>query len=1024
MSTKRSELQVCVMTSGGDSQGMNAAIRAIVRRGLLLGAHLFGIHNGYQGLVDGGENIKPLVWDDVSGFLQVGGTVLGSSRCLPFKDQFPVRTLAVFNLLVHGIDRLIVIGGDGSLSGASKLADEWSDHLQFLRENDKISQETFDKHPRLYVVGVPGSIDNDMWGTDLTIGCDTALHRIAESLNSIMTTASSHQRVFVVEIMGRNCGYLALMSALSTGADYVFIPEHPAKSNWQQELIETIKIRRRNGSKHNVIIVAEGAIDENGTSIKCYDVKKIIEAATGADTRETILGHVQRGGAPSALDRYISTILGVRAVEVALEAKEGFIPVMIGTVGGKTIETNLSECVRNTRRVAKEMENKNYEAAFALRDYCFKESFKLVQVLSSTAEAYPPPSKCKTIAILHVGSPCPGMNAAVRAAARMAISKGYIPFLFYNGFTGVANSDGFICTWRGVANWAHQGGAHLGSNREIPSKVGYKQIADTLAKYHINGLVIIGGWTAYLSAKELYENSNTYPQFKIPIVCVPASIGNNCPGTNMSIGSDTALNVIVNTSDAIKCSGLSSRRRIFIVEVMGSYSGYLALAGGISAGAHLCYTPEKGIALDQVLDDIKKMKTRFSTCLSTSLILNSENASHVYTTQMLKELFQEESEEMYDVRMLILGHVQQGNLPSPQDRIFASLLGSHAVSILEDKIENLKDTWYGSIGIDEFGLKESQFSEIEPNMDFSRKVARDSWWKEYFPVIIRSLQQSSETQKFRPLHEATTSHLFQEPPAELIRSYSLKRDHVVEIFSGEHTHLSDLNDIPLNVEVKEENPQAKNKPRRPWAAMTLSGPRAEQQQRYKYSSSSANIKMINIKDLQDGKKKEDGHKESENGHSQSHTHTNETHDKKSTTPLNEGPTKKPSENLRISKKEERKKKESKKIDAKKKDLLATGDATGQQKNTPNTSYGASNTSVSPHQTFISSSSSGGYHHHSHHANVTSNTNTNPNPIIDSRLSQEAQKSFWGEININNLVVGTSLVALGCSLGYLYQKASQ
>jgi 6-phosphofructokinase len=738
--------------------------------------------------------------------------------------------------------------------------------------------------------------------------------------------------------------------------------------------------------------VAEGAIDESGASIKCYDVKKIIEAATGADTRETILGHVQRGGAPSALDRYISTILGVRAVEVVLEAKEGFIPVMVGTVGGKTIETDLSECVRNTRRVATEMAKKDYEAAFALRDYCFKESFKLVQVLSSTADAYPPPTKSKTIAILHVGSPCPGMNAAVRAAARMAISKGYIPFLFYNGFTGVANADGFICTWRGVANWAHQGGAHLGSNREIPSKVGFQPIADTLAKYHINGLVIIGGWTSYISAKELYENSNQYPQFKIPIVCVPASIGNNCPGTNMSIGSDTALNVIVNTSDAIKCSGLSSRRRIFIVEVMGSYSGYLALAGGISAGAHLCYTPEKGIALEQVLEDIKKMKTRFSTCLSTSLILNGENASDVYTTNMLKELFQEESEEMYDVRMLILGHVQQGNLPSPQDRIFASLLGSHAVSILEDKIENLKDTWYGSIGIDEYGLKESPFNEIEPNMDFKRKVAVDSWWKEYFPVMISSLQQCSESQKFRPLHEATTSHLFQESPsAEMTRTYSLKRDHVVEIFSGEHTHLHDLNAIPANVEVKDDSLPLKNKPRRPWAALTLSGPRAEQQQRYKHSNPS--IKMIK----RDGVEKSDGpngKKKEENGERKENGEKKENGDAK---PL-----------VRESSK---KKKESRKNVEFKNDVSTVSSG-------PTTVQGGGSNPQPTTTTTTTDYVSDLHHTHSHGRGTSS-----PHPHSHSHHSQGPPDAdhFWVQININNLLVGFSLVALGCSLGYMFNR---
>lgn len=221
-----------ILTSGGDSQGMNAAIRAVVRTTLRLGGQPYAIHEGWAGAVAGGVAIRALTWDDVGGILHLGGTVLGTARCPEFRSREGLRA-AARNLVQHGIDRLVVIGGDGSLRGAEEFRVEWPSLLDELLDEGAITAEQRQVHARLTVAGVVGSIDNDMAGTDMTVGADTALHRILDAIDALRSTAASHQRTFVVEVMGRNCGYLALMAAVAGAADAVLVPEDPPGPGWQ-----------------------------------------------------------------------------------------------------------------------------------------------------------------------------------------------------------------------------------------------------------------------------------------------------------------------------------------------------------------------------------------------------------------------------------------------------------------------------------------------------------------------------------------------------------------------------------------------------------------------------------------------------------------------------------------------------------------------------------------------------------------------------------------------------------------------
>ena len=229
-----------VLTSGGDAPGMNTAVRAVVRAGLDRGAEVYAIYEGYQGMIDGGERIRPMDWNSVGGILHRGGTVIGTARCMEFQTRAG-RRQAVRNLLEHGIDRLVIIGGDGSLTGADTLRREWHELVRELVERGEISNTKAEEHLYLAIAGLVGSIDNDMYGTDMTIGADSALHRITDAVDALTSTAASHQRAFVVEVMGRRCGYLAVMSALATGAEWVLIPESPPDvEDWEAKMCDVL----------------------------------------------------------------------------------------------------------------------------------------------------------------------------------------------------------------------------------------------------------------------------------------------------------------------------------------------------------------------------------------------------------------------------------------------------------------------------------------------------------------------------------------------------------------------------------------------------------------------------------------------------------------------------------------------------------------------------------------------------------------------------------------------------------------
>ena len=737
--------RIGVLTSGGDAQGMNAALRAVVRTGLNRGLEVYAIYEGYSGMVEGGDNIRPLHWTDVGGILHLGGTVIGSARCKEFRERAG-RLRAVRNLLLHEIEGLIVIGGDGSLTGANLLHSEWEGLVEELVETGQVTKKTAGRFKALPVVGIIGSIDNDMFGTDITTGADTALHRIVDATDAISSTAASHQRSFVVEVMGRNCGYLALMGAMASGADWVLIPESPPDvDDWEAKMCEKLQNGRLMGRRDSMVIVAEGARDRNGNPITSRHVKEVLQERLGEDVRITVLGHVQRGGSPSAFDRNLSTLLGVEAIEAITSMDAAAEPLVVGMQGNKLTRTPLNVALEMTKAVADAVAAKKFDEALALRGPSFSKAFDVVRTLVRASPHPPAPDQRRLrIAIMHGGGPAPGMNTAARAAVRIGIDRGHIMLGVRNAFRGLVNNEIVELNWMSVNGWATRGGSELGTNRTVPKGRDLYAIARTLEEHQIDGILMIGGWTGYQSILELYNQRKNYPAFDIPMICLPATINNNLPGTELSVGADTALNSIISAVDKIKQSAVASQRA-FIVEVMGYYCGYLALMGSLATGAERVYLHEEGVSMHDLVDDVEEFRSAFARGKRLGLVIRNEMANEVYTTNFMRMLFEEEGGDLFDVRQAILGHMQQGGSPSPFDRIFATRLGVSCIDALEEHI-NRHESAGLCIGQVRGEVRFTDLDDVPRIMDYEHSRPIKQWWMDLRPIARLLARQGPSIQ--------------------------------------------------------------------------------------------------------------------------------------------------------------------------------------------------------------------------------------------------------------------------------------
>ncbi|MFZ5731888.1 MAG: ATP-dependent 6-phosphofructokinase [Pseudomonadota bacterium] len=311
---------IAILTSGGDAPGMNAAIRAVTRSALDRNMAVFGVRQGYQGLID--DRMIPLGAREVGGIIQIGGTFLGSARSKEFREESG-RSKALRNLATRGIDGLVVIGGNGSQTGSFALS--------------KLGSP---------VVGIASTIDNDLYGTDVTIGCDTAINVTLEAIDHLRTTGSSHTRAFLVETMGRDCGYLAMMAGLAGGAEVISTPEFEVPAN---DILQRLRAAYERGKTHAIVVLAEG-VKENAAHILAHAEKD--KSMVGFELRATVLGHVVRGAPPTAFDRLLATRLGVAAIAALGDGVSG---VLIGEQRGEITRTPLETIAGKTKPISTDL---------------------------------------------------------------------------------------------------------------------------------------------------------------------------------------------------------------------------------------------------------------------------------------------------------------------------------------------------------------------------------------------------------------------------------------------------------------------------------------------------------------------------------------------------------------------------------------------------------------------------------------------------------------------------------------------
>jgi len=340
------------------------------------------------------------------------------------------------------------------------------------------------------------------------------------------------------------------------------------------------------------------------------------------------------------------------------------------------------------------------------------------------------------------------MNAATRTAVRYCIRQGHKPYAIHNGFLGLLDDNVHQLSWLGVDTWMTRGGSELGTNRKLPD-IDLGAVAAKFQQYNFHALLMIGGFEAFHSLLILEGGRKHYPAFQIPMVHLPATISNNVPMTEFSLGSDTSLNALVSACDAIKQSASASRNRVFVVETQGGKCGYIATMGALATGACIVYTPERGIDLDMLRRDVKFLKKRYSLDqkgrAEGRLVLRNESASDVYSTEFIKKMLKEEGGSLFDSRAAMLGHTLQGGIPSPMDRTRAVRLSLKCMAFIEKhhgelikqntKSRQAPPESAAVIAVQGTTIKWVPVQEIVPHADMQNRRGKDAWWESYHELV-------------------------------------------------------------------------------------------------------------------------------------------------------------------------------------------------------------------------------------------------------------------------------------------------
>jgi 6-phosphofructokinase len=515
--------------------------------------------------------------------------------------------------------------------------------------------------------------------------------------------------------------------------------------------------------------VAEGAVDCEGVKITSEEVKNSIIEKMGMDARVTTLGHIQRGGSPSALDRYLATIQGIRAVISLIENdSQKSLSFMVVTNENHVDCRPISECVQMTKQINSDFKVKKFDSVFKARDNEFRFLFDL-QSLFCSYSLHPRNASEEMIlkiALVNVGAPCGGMNSANAAIAKYSISVGHQILGIYDGLKGLLNSDFRYLQHNDIQGWIERGGSALGASRWLPNTEEIGQIVSNIKKENIDAIIVIGGFEGFSFLASLRENSE-YLAHNFPVLLIPATVSNNVPGTEYSIGSDTALNTIISSCDVIRQSASSSGNRVFIVEVQGGNCGYLATTSALSCGASSCFIPERDLTLKVILDEIEHLKFRFKEYSKIGrIVIRNENCPKVYSTETLSNIFEKEANGTFDSRWIVLGHLQQGGNPSPLDRLRGVKLGTVCIDYIEKILlsDSDRSDSIPSIGVDSgittpyqrggnilvVGVKGPKivFSPIDTlikEADMNLRRMKNPWWSRLYPLISMLSRDPNES---------------------------------------------------------------------------------------------------------------------------------------------------------------------------------------------------------------------------------------------------------------------------------------
>jgi 6-phosphofructokinase 1 len=452
-------------------------------------------------------------------------------------------------------------------------------------------------------------------------------------------------------------------------------------ARWHYRMVEALKRGRAAGRRHDVIVFAEGARHSDGLPIRAEAIQEILRARIGVEARVTVLGHVQRGGSPSAFDRVLASRLGQAAVEYM--AGPDPTPVMVGLIHNRPATTPLTEVISRSQEVNLEVEQGHFERALELRGRSFADTLDLLKTLSR-AEPREEIGERGRLVMLTGGPDAPGMNAVLRTVLRYAMNEGQDVVGVRYGFSGLARGDVWDLQWMDVQQWIGLGGSELGAVRHALTPQEVADVAATIRKWDMRGLVAVGGLDTYLEVRKLMEARTQYPELNIPMICVPATIDNNLPGTEICVGADTALNNIMDAVDKIKYTA-GAAHRAFIVEVMGRECGYLGLASGIATGAEMELLPEDQLTLESLVQDVERLSKGFEQGKKLGVVIMSEGASPYYDTTFVRRVMEAEAGGAFDVRTVILGHLQRGGVPTAFDRVQGTRMGLWATKhLLED----------------------------------------------------------------------------------------------------------------------------------------------------------------------------------------------------------------------------------------------------------------------------------------------------------------------------------------------------